>query len=168
MTLCNAGHPPPLLYRSGKKEWSFLTAAANLPLGIEDRINYDQFTVKLNADDLILCYTDSLIEARRADGELLGMEGLMEVLQQLPVGQPVDYIPELLASITARHGDDLSSDDVTALLCRPTGKVRRLPFAQKLAAAGRFISSLASPIRTAPWPDLKLANIGGTTNPRLQ
>src|SRR5437764_7809640 len=40
LTLCNAGHPPPLLYRASQREWSFLSqecASANLsnvPLGI--------------------------------------------------------------------------------------------------------------------------------------
>lgn len=167
LTLCNAGHPPPLLYRAKEKTWSFLTAATNLPLGIEDSANYTQFTVKLDPDDLILCYTDSLIEAHRADGELLGMDGLLDVVQQLPVGQPADYIPALLSSITTRHGDELTGDDVTTLLCRPTGHARRLPIAQKLGAAGRFFASLASPIRSVPWPDLKIANIGGAIIPAL-
>src|SRR3954469_12500684 len=47
LTLCNAGHPSPLLYRAKKREWSLLSnrrdddddagdAIANIPLGIED------------------------------------------------------------------------------------------------------------------------------------
>src|SRR5437764_136362 len=41
LSLCNAGHPPPLLYRAATKKWSFLESsgpvsddASNIPLGI--------------------------------------------------------------------------------------------------------------------------------------
>src|SRR5688572_22424566 len=57
LSLCNAGHPPPLLYRARARTWSFLRDAANdapqpesdvpagLPLGVVDRASYAQFEV---------------------------------------------------------------------------------------------------------------------------
>src|SRR4051794_7168845 len=54
LSLCNAGHPPPLVYRAAKRDWSFLEAAttppceaaesqnlANIPLGILDLCDYE-------------------------------------------------------------------------------------------------------------------------------
>ena len=76
LSLCNAGHPPPLIYRAATKIWDFLehkpstesSEPGNVPLGILDLTEYDQFDVKLKVGDLVLCYTDSLIEARDANG----------------------------------------------------------------------------------------------------
>src|SRR5688572_14911704 len=90
LSLCNAGHPPPLLYRAATREWRYLRgmaaaedsdlapdfdaeeAPANIPLGIDDLIRYDQFEVDLKVGDLVLCYTDSLVESKGPDGDLLG------------------------------------------------------------------------------------------------
>ena len=44
----------------------------NIPLGIMDLANYDQFDVRLKVGDLVVCYTDSLLEARDASGEIRG------------------------------------------------------------------------------------------------
>src|SRR5205823_2172807 len=64
LSLCIAGHPPPLLYRAAEGRWMLLNQdgqAANIPLGIDDVTDWTQFEVRLEADDLVLCYTDSLI-----------------------------------------------------------------------------------------------------------
>ena len=71
MTLCNAGHPVPMVYREATGEWTFLAAKetdaddtgadpVNLPLGIVDLADYQTFDVPLKKGDLVLCYTDSL------------------------------------------------------------------------------------------------------------
>lgn len=66
LLICNAGHPPPLWYQSSKKIWTYLipreAGSANVPWGIEESVEYEQFAVRLRVDDLVLCYTDSLIE----------------------------------------------------------------------------------------------------------
>src|SRR5689334_14926250 len=80
LSICNAGHPPPLVYRAAKREWSYLENRAeesercetNIPLGVIDLTDYEQFDVRLKVGDLVLCYTDSLIESRDANGEMLG------------------------------------------------------------------------------------------------
>src|SRR4051812_22443719 len=69
LTVCNAGHPRPLLYRASTGSWEVMdletvsTGAGNLPLGIDDDTPYAQFAVTLEPEDVILLYTDALIEA---------------------------------------------------------------------------------------------------------
>src|SRR5271168_3440979 len=66
LTVCNAGHPRPLLYRSAQRQWDLLghleSAApcgpSNLPLGILDGSKYEQFDVQLEAGDCLVSYTD--------------------------------------------------------------------------------------------------------------
>jgi serine phosphatase RsbU (regulator of sigma subunit) len=69
LRLCNAGHPPPLIWRAKTGKWEFLweseaEPAGNIPLGILELDDYQQLDVKLAVGDVVLCYTDSLIECR--------------------------------------------------------------------------------------------------------
>jgi hypothetical protein len=174
LTLCNAGHPPPLLYRSAKREWAYLEEVAaiensdpvNMPLGILDISDYATFDVPLKLDDIILCYTDSLVESRGRNGQLLGQLGLLEILRALPLADATTLIPDLLAAIATRAERNLTEDDVTVLVFRPNGLGRRRPsLRQQAIAAGKMIGAMARATRPGgepvPWPDFKLPNLGG-------
>src|SRR5688572_27381025 len=70
LSVCNAGHPPPLIWRKATREWSLLDVSregervANLPLGIMGMADDEcrEFDATLEVGDLVLVYTDSLIE----------------------------------------------------------------------------------------------------------
>lgn len=192
LSVCNAGHPPPLLYRAAEKQWTFaepmpapavaprggadapgvrgvegveldFPRGTNLPLGILDLADYKQFDLRLNLGDLVLCYTDSLIEASSPDGELIGPAGLLRLLRQLPSCGPEALVPNLLASIVALAQGNLTGDDVTVLLFRPNGKGWRMPAGRWLRGSGRMFGSLFACLRAGviPWPEMSLANLGG-------
>lgn len=145
LSLCNAGHPPPLLYRAAAGEWSYLehdTAPsehpANIPLGILDLSEYEQFDVPLDAGDLVLCYTDLLIESLNGDGQWLGRKGLLEIVRELDVADPASVIPNLLRAIEAQADGNLGHDDVTVLLFRPNGH-GDVPLRDRLLAPVRVL-----------------------------
>ena len=78
-TICNAGHPRPLWYRSDSQSWSFVDhalietgRASNLPLGLDDATEYQQFDLKVSDGDMLVLYTDALVEATDLNGQLLG------------------------------------------------------------------------------------------------
>ena len=171
-TISNAGHPPPLLYRQRDRSWSFLEpetrseeGAANVPLGVLDRGTYDEHGVQLRVGDLVLCYTDSLIEAHGPDGRQLGRVGLLEIVRTLDASRPGELIGALLDAIRGRAEGNLTTDDVTVLLFRPNGLAPRVPFGRRLMAPlrlmGGFFKSLRPGGGPAPWPELSLVNIGG-------
>ena len=56
--------------------------AGNLPLGLDDETPYHQFAVTLGRGDLVLFYTDALIEAADPSGRLLGEEGLLALARE--------------------------------------------------------------------------------------
>ncbi len=139
LSICNAGHPRPLIYRAAEKKWSILehTEAedrrpSNIPLGILDLAEYEQFEVQLNVGDLVIFYTDALTEARTKDGELLGEAGLLEIVEGLDRRDPEKFIDGLLEQVGARHVGNLSSDDVTILLLCPNGRRPNYSFGEKL------------------------------------
>ena len=179
MIVCNAGHPRPLLYQSEKKEWTLLGAEVendgstnNMPLGILDVTEYDQFDVELENGDCVLAYTDALIESRDADGEMLGEVGLLRIMRLLGDVEPHLLTKTLLREITDRHPDNLTEDDVTVLLVRANGHKPRHSFKDIVWAQVRFAGSLIRAIN--PWaerpplPDLNMANIGGAIIPALE
>ena len=47
----------------------------NLPLGLDDETEYQNFEVQLGRGDLVVFYTDALIEAADSSGKLLGEAG---------------------------------------------------------------------------------------------
>jgi sigma-B regulation protein RsbU (phosphoserine phosphatase) len=179
MIVCNAGHPRPLLYQAAKQEWIFLGAEAandeapnNIPLGILDVTEYEQFDVELKSGDCVLTYTDALIESRDADGEMLGEAGLLRILRLVGDVEPQLLTKTLLREIKDRYPDNLTEDDVTVLLVRANGHKPHPSFKDFVWANIRFAGSLIRAIN--PWaerpplPDLNVANIGGAIIPALE
>ena len=174
LTVCNAGHPRPLLYRAAQRQWDFLggqetgsrTTPSNIPLGLFDAAEYEQFDIELEPGDCLLSFTDALIESRDADGEMLGEDGLLRIVRVLGDVDPQKMIETLLGEIERRYPENLSEDDVTVLVVRANGRRLKFSMREKLRAFGRFASALLSGER-APFPDGKLANIGGAIIPAL-
>ena len=143
LLICNAGHPPPLWYHAAEKKWSYLIStvvgSANFPWGIEDAVDYEQFAVHLHVDDLVLCYTDSLIEAPDSAGELIGQQGLLDLIQTLENPDPAGLVPRIIKAIDDRSKGGLDRDDVTCLLFRPNGLRPKVPYLDKLFAVPRVL-----------------------------
>ena len=179
LTVCNAGHPRPFLYRVAQQQWDFLShqgsddrpTPQNIPLGIIDVTEYEQFDVELEPGDCLLSYTDALIESRDADGQMLGEAGLLRIMRLLGEVEPQKLIETLLGEIAERYPENLSDDDVTVLVVRANGRKPRYSLRERLRAQIRFVGSLVRAINPGaerpPFPDLNLANIGGAIIPAL-
>ncbi|MGD0541055.1 MAG: PP2C family protein-serine/threonine phosphatase [Tepidisphaeraceae bacterium] len=178
LTVCNAGHPRPLLYRAAGEKWSILEMARsddrlprNIPLGIIDLADYEQFDVELEVGDLVLCYTDALIESRDSDGEFLGEEGVMAIATGMDQQPGAAFIQGLLGKIADRHAKNLSEDDVTVMLLRASARRPRIGLRDKFGAGLRMMGAVIRAVdpraERPPVPDLNLANIGGAIIPRL-
>lgn len=126
MTLCNAGHPEPL-YRNDQGRWVRLSERArsketrNFPLGLMDDADYSEASLTLRPGQMLLLYSDAFIESCDAAGELLGTEGLLQIVRQLDAAQPAQLIPQLIAKLQQINPSNLSDDDATVLLIRSTG-----------------------------------------------
>jgi len=179
LTVCNAGHPRPLLYRAQRQQWSFLgvegppgqRGPSNIPLGILDMTEYQQFDIELDPGDCFVSYTDALIESRDADGEMLGEEGLLRIMRLLGDVPAEKLSDTLLGEIANRYPENLSEDDVTVLVARANGHEPRYSFAEKFRAQMRLIGSLFRAINPRaerpPLPDFTLPNVGGAIIPAL-
>jgi sigma-B regulation protein RsbU (phosphoserine phosphatase) len=179
LVICNAGHPRPLLFRAVDGQWSFLgdhdaperKEPCNIPLGIFELADYEHLDIELDAGDCLLSYTDALIESCDADGEMLGEEGLLRIVNLLGDIPAEQLIPTLLSEITQRFPDNLSADDVTLMVTRANGRLLHFNLREQLHAFGRFVlaffRSLNPRAERAPLPEFNLANLGGAFIPAL-
>ena len=77
-TFANAGHLPPFLNHQE------LNVPPALPLGLVASASYDETTIHLDIDDRLTLYTDGLLEARNANGEIFSFERLQQLLATKP------------------------------------------------------------------------------------
>jgi serine phosphatase RsbU (regulator of sigma subunit) len=139
LTICNAGHPRPLWYQAAQQTWRVIDAAdrpdalTNLPLGVDDTASYPQVRIDLAPGDLVLIYTDALTESVGADGQLLGEQGLTELLRSLDAEQP-EQMAGAIAGRLAQHRDGRpAEDDETFLLLHHNASgPKHLSLAEKL------------------------------------
>jgi sigma-B regulation protein RsbU (phosphoserine phosphatase) len=182
MTLCNAGHPRPLLYSAARKRWDFLgsdipdppgtkVGPSDLPLGLLDISEYSQFDVELEPGDRVLTYTDALMESNDASGEMLGEKGVLQILRLVGDVEPQELIRNLLSEIADRDPENLTQDDVTVVLVQVNDQKESYTVGEKLGALLRFTGSLIRSLNPraerAPFPDWNLANVGGAIVPAL-
>lgn len=123
LIVCNAGHPRPLWYRAETAQWQLLRhdlpqcadKVHNLPLGVIKPTDYVQFAVKLERGDVVVMYTDSLIEASGADGRQLGEQGLLDLARQAKGDDPQQFSDHLLQSVSEFRSRAPAQDDQTIL-----------------------------------------------------
>lgn len=127
MVLTNGGHPSPLLYRANKRDWMLLRCdsplcsdpTTDLPLGIINGTNYHQSLVQLAPGDLLLLYSDGLLEARNPAGEILEEDALLELARALPTHSPAAAGQALLAAVERfRQGAPRQDDETVVALQR--------------------------------------------------
>jgi phosphoserine phosphatase RsbU/P len=127
LSVCNAGHPRPLLYRAIEGAWSSLThklgdrdGGGNLPLGLDEHTSYDSFDLQLKPGDRVVFYTDALIEAADPSGRLLGETGLLEAARGLNIdvaaSSPGAIGSALLEAVASHRGRESAEDDMTLVV----------------------------------------------------
>ena len=180
LTVCNAGHPQPLWYQADHRRWSLLRQVAerpvgdvpnNMPLGILDLVEYEQTDLEMGTGDLMVFYTDALSEAHDADGRMLTEAGLLRTVQAIPGEHPAEVINAILGAVGRLNPKNLSNDDVTLLVLRPTGQRPPAPLGKRLRGLVKFagevvVTAVRRPAHT-PLPDMKVSNVGGAVVPWL-
>lgn len=118
LSYASAGHNPPLLYRSSTQGISWLKPTGPaIGLMEEYRVHLD--SLELMQGDILLLYTDGIIEALDPLGsEQFGYDRLVELIQQnrdLPANELIQRIRQALNEFTQ---GSLLADDVTLILCK--------------------------------------------------
>jgi sigma-B regulation protein RsbU (phosphoserine phosphatase) len=174
VAVTNAGHPPPLLYLSREGAWSAVadgerlegTGPSDLPLGVLDDTAYGRAKFRMNEGDVLVMYTDALIEAKRPDGTLLGVQGLLDVIGKMDASKPERLAADLIGAVVATTSYQALDDDATVMVLRVNDLVVRGSIWNGVLASWRIareaMRALESGDEGIAWPEFNLRNILGS------
>lgn len=115
ITYSGAGHPPPLLLRSGQAE-PITLVSQNIILGAEEDclIGEGHDVVPVNRGDRVIFYTDGIIEAGEGK-QMFGLDGLCRVLREHHGSEQSALADEILKAVhLVAAGNEL--DDMSLLV----------------------------------------------------
>lgn len=113
----NAGHNPPLLLRakSGGAEIERLDCGGTV-LGLFCEAEFEDAELKLENGDVLIAFTDGLIEARSPDGEEFGEERLIQSLMKNGRLNAAEIEREILQAVKEWTHDSEQEDDLTLVI----------------------------------------------------
>jgi sigma-B regulation protein RsbU (phosphoserine phosphatase) len=116
MKYVNAGHFPPAVVRERSKiEW---LDRGGPPVGLLPTCAYDVGSIVLIASDLMVAYTDGVIEARNAAGEQWGAERLVRTLKAAENRTPIKLSSDITEAVDAFSCGAAQQDDMAlVILC---------------------------------------------------
>jgi len=125
LTYSNAGHNYPLYLKAGASEFASLSVGG-FPLGLVDDYSYLEECIKLEPEDLLVLYTDGLIEAQSPSGEMFELRRLERIIkeyQHKPIEELANIIYEKALTFTQK---ERLADDFTFV------SIRTKPASQEL------------------------------------
>ncbi|MGH2789097.1 MAG: SpoIIE family protein phosphatase [Actinomycetota bacterium] len=146
MSFASAGHPPPLLRRVDDTI-EYLYGGRSIPLGVMMDAEYEEDHMQLTPGDVLMLYTDGLVESRTA-----GLEEGMQRLSEAVAGAPhelEDLCEHVLREIS---GGKAIPDDVAFVALKYLAKTE--PLRLRLPAAPPSVAILRRAVEK--W----LGNIG--------
>jgi sigma-B regulation protein RsbU (phosphoserine phosphatase) len=118
LTYTNAGHLCPLLFRNG----SVTPLDTNgTVVGAFPWATYESSCIKIEAGDLLVCYTDGISEPENAYGEMFGEERMIELIHKHADAPNGDLIQIVFEAVRSWTGSPELFDDMTLLLARQVG-----------------------------------------------
>ena len=110
----NAGHPPPMIVRRGHR--IDLPSEVATPIGLASYAQTDVSLgrVRLEPNDLVVFFTDGVVEARSEQGEEFGRERLGALVERaVAAGQPVAETMRMLGHAVVDHQPGALADDAS-------------------------------------------------------
>jgi sigma-B regulation protein RsbU (phosphoserine phosphatase) len=114
----NGGHNPPLLIRPAKD--SIQLAEGGPVLGILPNADYSSDTVSLHEGDVLVFFTDGVVETENAEGEEYSVSRLADLVRSRLNADANELIDEIFASVAEFRGPLAQFDDMTVAVLRVT------------------------------------------------
>jgi sigma-B regulation protein RsbU (phosphoserine phosphatase) len=119
MRYVNAGHNPPLMYRSRSntlETW----ARTGIALGLDTSIPFTERVEKFDVGDFVVLYTDGVPDALNLQGEEFGMDRLQSICLAHANRAASEIVIELETALKDFIGDKDPFDDITLMVIRRT------------------------------------------------
>jgi sigma-B regulation protein RsbU (phosphoserine phosphatase) len=113
----NAAHHPLMIYRAATGTIESIDTEG-LPIGLEPQTKYGLATATLAPGDILVLYTDGVIEAMNARGEQYSYESLARIIKENKDMEPDDLTEIIKTDIENFVGNAKQHDDQTLLLMK--------------------------------------------------
>jgi sigma-B regulation protein RsbU (phosphoserine phosphatase) len=111
----NAGHNPPVvIHRDGSLDRLEPTGA---PVGLFLDTTWHEEEIHLHSGDLLLAYTDGVIEASNPSGQEWGIDGLLQAAKTCRIQSADDLVQSILDSMDG-FSEGIQTDDATVAVLR--------------------------------------------------
>jgi serine phosphatase RsbU (regulator of sigma subunit) len=117
ITYVNAGHNPPLLYRSDREQLEQLESTGTV-LGVIADASFEQRSARLQPGDFVVLYTDGVTDATDAQERGFGMERLQRVILDTRGGSGADIVAALEEAIDDFAGPGDPFDDIAVMVAK--------------------------------------------------
>lgn len=115
LTFANAGHYCPVLIRDGEvKELE----GSDLLIGILEDYSYGERYFDLLVNDILVLYTDGVIEAENGSGEFYGKQRFFKILKEHAYMNPEKIKNAVLTSVSDFTKDYIQTDDISLMVIK--------------------------------------------------
>jgi sigma-B regulation protein RsbU (phosphoserine phosphatase) len=104
----NAGHPPPIILRSTGE--IIHLSSGGLLLGVHPDSSYEQSTIQLEKGDILLLYTDGLLETRNIIGEEFGENRMIDFCKKNIHLSAKNFSENILSSLDKFSNNNIDDD----------------------------------------------------------
>ncbi len=118
LTFCCCGHPHPLLLRGTERIW--LSTGGSI-LGLEEETSFEEGALCLAPGDVLITYTDGLLEAGAPHRKQFGTKALLRAVEGAPKGTPLKLAEHIMRAVDKHVSPSETNDDVTILVAGFSG-----------------------------------------------
>jgi sigma-B regulation protein RsbU (phosphoserine phosphatase) len=115
LTYTNAGHLSPMLVRAGEVQTLDSTGTV---VGAFPIARYEERTVPLEHGDILVAYTDGIVEPENAYGEMFGEERLKDLVIKYSGADSSEIIAHTMEAVIQWTGSSELQDDMTMVVAR--------------------------------------------------
>jgi sigma-B regulation protein RsbU (phosphoserine phosphatase) len=115
LTYTNAGHLSPMLLRAGELQ---MLESTGTVVGAFPMAHYDERTIALDHGDLLVAYTDGIVEPENAYGEMFGEERLKDLVLKYAHADSSELIARTMEAVNVWTGAGELQDDMTMVVAR--------------------------------------------------
>ena len=121
LTFSNAGQMQPLLRRNGTIQ-PLKVRGVRVPLGMMEEADYQEVSLKLRSNDLLLFYTDGVVEAMNEKKEMFGFERLESIVKDTSNNQSAKgIVQDVVGQVQQFTAGVAQHDDMTLVVVKVGG-----------------------------------------------
>ena len=123
VSMTSGGHPYPIFYSDKRGDFVELHLGENQKqfgaIGISNiEVSFPSIEFEMEEDDILVCFTDGLIEAMSVNREEFGRERVMEIIRKHHEKDAQQILRNIMASLNQHVQGSAREDDVTVIVLK--------------------------------------------------